>query len=339
MPWLLVSMVLLLTGLAAIGFLHKVFRRNVNLQGKESLYFFIRSSDRFGDVVRRLDSAGILNDTRSFEWVAARKNYPLKVRPGRYLIRDGMRNHELVDMLRSGQQVPVRLRVRNFRNTDELAGYVSSVIEADSAGIMTLLRDSLRLQTYGLNETNVLTLFLPDTYEFFWNTSAERFISRMAAESERFWHSRRKEKAANIGLGVVEVIILASIVEKETNMEPEKPLIASVYLNRIRAGMPLQADPTVIFAWNDYTIRRVLHLHTRIDSPYNTYRVRGLPPGPICIPSKSTIDAVLNAPETRYFYFCAKEDFSGSHRFASTLAEHNRNARLYRSALDKLNIR
>jgi UPF0755 protein len=181
-------------------------------------------------------------------------------------------------------------------------------------------------------------LFIPNTYDFFWNTSADQFIRRMAEEQKKFWNSSRKEKAENAGLDIKNVIILASIVEKETVKDKEKPLIAAVYMNRLKKNWPLQADPTLIYAWNDFSIKRVLNKHKEIDSPYNTYLHTGLPPGPICLPSVSSIDAVLNHAANDFIYFCAKEDLSGYHNFAVTLDEHNRNAARYQAALKKLNI-
>ena len=194
------------------------------------------------------------------------------------------------------------------------------------------------IDKYGFVRETFPAMFIPNTYEFYWNTSAERFIQRMNGEYKIFWSDDRIAKAENLKLKPVEVSVLASIIELESMHNDENQTIAGVFINRLKKGMPLQSDPTIIFAWQDFSIRRVLNKHREIKSPYNTYRNRGLPPGPICIPSISSIDAVLNYEKHNYLYFCAKDDFSGYHNFAGTLSEHNRNARLYQHALNKRRI-
>ena len=268
-----------------------------------------------------------LKNRSSFEWVARRKKYENKVRPGRYRIWEGMSNNELVNLLRSGKQVPVRVTFQNIRSREELAGKISRQIEADSLSLLKLLNDPNYLKQFGVNPLTSFVLFIPNTYEFYWNTTPKGFIARMAREKTKFWNKTRNEKCLNSGLSVSEVVTLASIIEKETIKDKEKPIIAGVYVNRLRKGWPLQADPTIIYAWNDYAIKRVLNCHLKINSRYNTYLHIGLPPGPICIPSISSIDAVLNFQHHDYFYFCAKDDLSGYHVFATTLAEHSRNAK------------
>jgi UPF0755 protein len=275
----------------------------------------------------------------SFEWVAHRKEYEKKVRPGRYRIKDGMSNNELVNLLRSGKQTPVRVTFQNIRSREDLAGKISRQIEADSLSLVTLLRDQEYLKQFGVNPLNSFVLFVPNTYEFYWNTTADGFIARMAREKTKFWDKTRTEKCRILGFTVSQVVTLASIIEKETFRDKEKPIIAGVYVNRLKNGWPLQADPTIIFAWNDYTIKRVLNIHLQINSLYNTYLHTGLPPGPICIPSISSIDAVLNFQHHDYFYFCAKDDLSGYHVFAVNLSEHNRNAKKYQAAIKKQGIR
>jgi UPF0755 protein len=274
----------------------------------------------------------------SFEWVAQKKKFTLKIRPGRYRITDGMSNNELVNLLRSGKQEPVRLILQNVRTPEELAGKVAAQIESDSLSILNLMRDPGYLSEFGAGPATVFALFIPNTYEFLWNTTADQFIRRMYKERQKFWNDERLTLMSLEGLTIPGVITLSSIIEKETAKNAEKQVIAGVYMNRLRKGWPLQADPTLIFAWNDYTIKRVLNKHKEIDSPYNTYKHTGLPPGPICLPSVSSIDAVLNYEKHDYLYFCAKEDLSGYHNFAVTLAEHNRNAERYQAALKRLNI-
>jgi UPF0755 protein len=241
-------------------------------------------------------------------------------------------------LLRSGEQLPVNLIFNNIRDINQLAGAVGRQIEADSVSIVKLLTDSTYLSLLGLNREIAPILFIPNTYEMYWNTSAEGFIKRMHDEYIKFWKGERTSLANEIGLTIAEVVTLASIVEKETNKNDEKPIIAGVYMNRLKAGWRLQADPTVIYAIGDYSIKRVLNVHKEFRSPYNTYQVHGLPPGPICIPSIASIDAVLNYDRNSYLFFCAKDDLSGYHVFARTNRQHNINARKYQEALNKMGI-
>ena len=305
--------------------------------GKEFVLYIPTGSD-YEKAISLLNESGILVNLGSFHWVAQRKDYPENVRPGRYIIKNGMSNNQLVNMLRGGLQTPVQVKFNNMRDVDQLAGRVAKQIEADSASIANLLHNQDYVHQLGFNNYTIPALFLPDTYEFYWNTDAENFIARMSREYEKFWNDERKQQAQEKGLTPVQVSTLASIVNKETNMSDEMPRVAGVYINRLKNNWLLQADPTLIFAWNDYSIRRVLDRHKEIESPYNTYKYIGLPPGPICIPSLAAINAVLNAENHHYFYFCAKEDFSGYHNFAKTLAEHNRNATRYQQALNQRGI-
>ncbi len=286
----------------------------------------------------RLYRNGLIVHRKNFEWWAEKKKLPSLVKPGRYLIPDGMNNYDLVEMLRSGKQTPVKVVFNNVRTIYQLAGKVSKQIEADSLSIVRLLTDSAYVAKMGVTPETAATIFIPNTYEFYWNTTAEGFVGRMYQEYLKFWNDTRKKKAEKIGLTPVQVMILASIVEKETNKNDEKPKIAAVYLNRLKRGWRLQADPTVIFAMGDFSIHRVLNIHKKFDSPYNTYQHGGLPPGPICIPSVASIEAVLNPDEDDYLFFCAKDDLSGYHVFAKTNRQHQKNARKYQRALDKLRV-
>jgi UPF0755 protein len=274
----------------------------------------------------------------TFEWVADRKKYERHVNPGRYKIRNRMSNNDLVNMLRAGLQEPTSLVINNVRTPEDLAVKVAEQIEPDTAAIMNLFRDKAYIESLGFNGYTILGMFIPDTYECWWNISARGFFERMKKESNRFWNLERSYKADRIKLTPNEVITLASIIENETSKTEEFRRIAGVYLNRLDKGIKLQADPTVKFALGNFGIKRVLKKHTEIDSPYNTYRYYGLPPGPICMPSVRAIDAVLNYEKHDYIYFCAKEDFSGTHNFARTLEQHNRNARLYQKALNRQRI-
>jgi UPF0755 protein len=311
----------------------------IDLKDRKSCYFYIYSGSGFGAVKDSLVKKGYLTDPEKFEWLARRKHYYQHVKPGRYRLVNGMRNNALVNLLRAGIQEPVQIVVQNVRTREDLAGKIGRHLEVDSTRLSLLFNDPAFLARYRVTPQTLFVLFIPDTYEFFWNTSGEQLFRRMHQEYERFWTPRRRHLADSLHLSVEEVVTLASIVEKETNKNDEKPVIAGVYLNRLKKQVPLQADPTVIFAWNDYRIRRVLKMHTEIKSPFNTYYRSGLPPGPICLPSIASVDAVLHAARHSYYYFCAKEDLSGYHNFASDLEEHNRNARKYQKALNKMNIR
>ncbi|MCX6267301.1 MAG: endolytic transglycosylase MltG [Bacteroidetes bacterium] len=311
----------------------------IDLKGKKYCFFYIHTGSDFKTVKDSLVRKGYLTDPDKFEWLAQKKRYDQHVKPGRYRLVNGMRNNVLVNLLRSGNQEPVRIIIQNVRTREELAGKIGRQLEVDSTQLITLFNDPSFLAGFGLSPPTLLVLFIPNTYEFFWNTSAGQLFKRMQQEYELFWTPGRKRKADSLQLSVAEVVTLASIVEKESNKKAEKPVIAGVYLNRLKNHIPLQADPTVIFAWNDYRIRRVLKVHTEIKSPYNTYYHSGLPPGPICLPSVSSIDAVLSARNHAYLYFCAREDLSGYHNFAVTLDEHSRNARRYQKALNKMNIK
>jgi UPF0755 protein len=249
-----------------------------------------------------------------------------------------MNNNDLINLLRSGKQEPVRISLNCIRDLNHLAGYVASHLEADSASIVKMAHDELFLNEVHLNKNNIFGMFIPNTYEFFWNTNAESFLKRMDSEYKKFWSGKRGDKAKNIGFTPEEVITLASIVANESNIESEYPTIAGLYINRLKKDMPLQADPTVKFAVGDITLKRVLHKHTLIESPYNTYKYKGLPPGPISMPTLKSINAVLDYEKHSYLYMCAKADFSGYHSFAKTLIQHNQNAAAYQLALNKNKI-
>lgn len=314
-----------------------VYRPNVGFTENDK-YFHIPTGSVFQDVSNALVQQGIIRNQASFDWVSEQKKYKLNVKAGRYVLNNGMSNNELVNLLRSGEQEPLMVTFNNVRLKEDLAGKVGAFLEADSTQIIHLLNSEDFVSNYGFNTTTFLTLFLPNTYEFFWNTSAEQFVDRMAIEYKKFWTAERKQKASNLGLSQSEVSILASIVQKETNKNDEKPTVAGVYLNRLKKGMLLQADPTLVYANRDFAARRVLNRHKKIDSPYNTYKYKGLPPGPICLPSISSIDAVLNAKSHNYLYFCAKADNSGYHSFASTYREHLRNARAFQRELNRRKV-
>ena len=321
-------------------FLYRIlFTNNVWLNRQPVASVYIPTGSSYDDVKSILYKQGIIIHRNNFEWVAMRKNYPEHVKPGRYVVRQGMNNVELINMLRAGLQTPVMLTFNNLRNTEQLGYRVGQQIEADSSAIVDLLKDSLYISRFNLNTYTIPALFIPNSYEFYWNTDAKQFIERMFEEYQYFWDDERMEKAGSLEMTIPEVVTLASIIEKETAKDDEKARIAGVYINRLESKWLLQADPTLVFALGDFTVRRVLNEYKKIDSPYNTYKYLGLPPGPICIPSIASIDAVLNYEDHDYFFFCARDDMSGYHVFAETVTEHNRNARKYQRALDAMQIK
>lgn len=316
-----------------------VFGNNVSLGNKESTFIYIPTNSGYEAVKQILYKSNILRSQSTFEWVARKKGYPSHVHPGKYLITRGMSNNSLISMLRAGRQVPVKLVFNNIRTKADLASRISHQIEADSVSLLKILSDSQLANSFGLDTENIMVLFIPNTYEMWWNTDAQTFIKKMDKEYHRFWNEAKKEKAKKTELSPADISILASIVEKESNKNDEKPTIAGVYINRLHQGKPLEADPTLVFALGDFTIRRVLNQHKRIESPYNTYKYKGLPPGPICLPSISSINSVLDYSKHNYLYFCAKEDLSGYHNFAASLPQHIANAKRYQQALDRMNIK
>lgn len=314
-----------------------VMKPNVFTPERQEFSLYIPTNATFSEVLDSLYTHHLITDKTSFEWLALKKDYPDHVKPGRYILKNGMSNNQLINLLRGGLQTPVRLTFNNIRDIKMLAGRIGQQIEADSAELVAMLSNRDSLQVLGFNTRTIPAMFLPNTYEFYWNTSADQFVKKMKREYEHFWNEERKNKAKALKLTPVEISTLASIVDKETNKTDEMARIAGVYLNRLRDGWLLQADPTLVFASGDFELKRVLNVHKEIESPYNTYKYIGLPPGPICIPSLAAINAVLNAEKHNFYYFCAKEDFSGYHNFAKTLSEHNRNAERYQRALNKLN--
>lgn len=304
----------------------------------KSADLYIPTGTKLSELLSILYQNGTVSDTVGLKWIAKKKNLPQHLNPGHYVLTPNMRTIDLVNLIRSGEQTPVKVTFGSLRTLEELAKKVSKQIETDAPALTALFHDTAYLNKSSWTLQTLPALFIPNTYEFYWNTSAERFFERMEMEYSRFWSPVRLQSAKNIRLTPVEVSTLASIVEDETYRDSEMPLIAGVYLNRLKKGYRLQADPTIRYARGDFSGKRVLSKDLKINSPYNTYRHYGLPPGPIRIPSIQAIDAVLHAKRNGYLYFCAKEDFSGYHNFAKTLKEHNRNAAKYRRALDRRKI-
>lgn len=302
-------------------------------------YLYVRTGAQFEDLILDLGEKNILKDTASFRWAAVNMEYPSRIKPGKYNLHKGMNNRTLINMLGGGFQEPVKLRFQNIRLKEQFAGFLATQIEPDSTSLINLINSDTLATSYGFNTDNFFTMFIPNTYELYWNISTDDFFRRMHEEYEKFWTTERKEKAQALNLSPIQVSILASIVKGEALHIDEMPKIAGLYINRLQKGILLQADPTVIFATNDFTIRRVLNRHLLTNSPYNTYIYKGLPPGPIMMPSIASIDAVLNYQKHNYIYMCAKEDFSGYHNFSSSVAEHLVNARKFQQALNERNIK
>lgn len=329
---------LIIASILAYTYYQKIYAPNISVTpGNEFLY--INTGSTFNDVKNKLTGSNTLKNSASFEWVAAKMNYGAKVLPGKYALRDGMSNKELISLLRSGKQTPVKVTFNNMRTIQLLAGRIAQQLETDSATLLHYIQDSAWHTDKNISPENLPAVFIPNTYEFYWNTSASRFVERMYKEYKKFWNESRLAKASKLGLSPYEISTLASIVEQETKKNDEKPIVAGVYLNRLAKGMKLEADPTLIFALGDFSIKRVLNIHKEIDSKYNTYLHIGLPPGPISIPEISSIDAVLNYSSHDYLFFCAREDLSGYHAFAVTYAQHLVNAKKYHTELNRRNIK
>ena len=304
---IVLAVLAMLAGLAAITLL------NSKTTNTEPLRLNIHENTSYNALCDSLDASA------TFQLMAKALGLDKRVRPGSYLVESRMKALTLVRKLRNGQQDPIRLTIGKFRTPQQLNEYLNT-----------------KLMHNDFNVTlDNFHLILPDTYEFYWTVTPEQFMQRMEKEYNAFWDLKDLKDLKK----TKDVIILASIVEEESNNNAEKPFIASVYINRLKKGIPLQADPTVKYAVGDFTLRRILNKHLAVESPFNTYLHTGLPPAPICLPSKTTIKAVLNAPQTNYLYFCASEQMDGTHRFAATLAEHNRNAAAFHNALNARGIR
>lgn len=308
-----------------------------NVTGNEK-YIYIKTGATYDDFLNNLASKEILKDLNTFKAAAGKMNLANTLKPGRYALKSGMNNRTLINKLKSGNQDAVSLKFQNIRKKENFAAYLAKNMEADSLSFIKLLDSAAFVEKYGFNTENVYTMFIPNTYEFYWNSSPTDFFEKMLKQYNKFWNSERKQKAAALNLSPIQVSILASIVDAEALYDKEMPTIAGLYLNRLNRGILLQADPTVIFANDDFTIKRVLNSHLASNSKYNTYKYGGLPPGPIMMPSIKAIDAVLNKENNNYIYMCAKEDFSGYHAFAETREQHEINANKYRAAMNKRNI-
>lgn len=308
-----------------------MFKENTAFNNEEA-YVYISSQASYEDVREQL--VPLLKDLESFDALAEKKKYNTNLRSGRFVIKKGMNNNEIINSIRS-KNIPLKLSFNNQERLEDLAGRVAFQIEADSLSLLKAMQDETFFKKNGFNQESALSMYIPNSYEIYWNTSAEGFRDKMLKEYQSFWNASRNEKRKALNLSINEVISIAAIVHKETAKVDERPRVAGVYLNRIRKGMPLQADPTVIYAKklkeNDFNqvIKRVLYKDLEIDSKYNTYKYPGVPPGPITMPDVSAIDAVLNAETHNYYYFVANVKNFGYHKFAKTLSQHNANRNEY----------
>lgn len=336
--WAIALLTLLVLSLLGAWIAYQAFQAPSISTDEE--YFFVMTDEPYDQVIKRLETEGVVKNPKLFGYAAKVMDLQSTgIKPGRYRLTKEMNNRRLIGNFRGGFQEAIKFRFQNLRLKNELAGQLGKNFEADSLKFSNLLNDESLAEKYGFNLDNFFVMFIPNTYEIYWNTMPEEIIERLAKEYEKFWSAERSAQADSLGLSKVEVGILASIVKGEAMHVEEMAKIAGLYLNRLDRGILLQADPTVIFAHQDFSIRRVLNRHLTLDNPYNTYRYKGLPPGPIMMPSIASIDAVLNAEQHDYIYMCAKDDFSGYHLFAKTVQEHLVNARKFQRALDERNIK
>ncbi|MBP7389595.1 MAG: endolytic transglycosylase MltG [Chitinophagales bacterium] len=334
---LLVTIALLSGAVATYVFLID----NVQVAGQlqRAISIKIPTGSSYADVLQLLKEKNALKNYQTFEWTCRIKGYDKKIRSGHYVLRSGMGNRALVNLLKGGLQTPVQLVIYNIRTKNEFAGLVGRTLELDSVSLLQKLSNIDFCKKYNTDTNNILSQFIVDNYEFYWNVSEDMFFEKMQRAYNDFWNSNRKKNAASLHLTELQVTTLASIVEKEVIFDKEMVTVAGVYLNRLRINMPLQADPTLVFARRDFTAKRVTAYHKEFDSPYNTYKYPGLPPGPICMPRKKSIDAVLQAESHKYLYFCANPDLSGYSIFSESYEDQMRVAAMYRKKLNAMNIR
>ena len=324
--------------LVGCGLFSNQFKSNVAIKDSAEVYVCLPTNATMEILLESVKKTNVIIDFGSFEKMAKSKNLDKKYKPGRYRLKNGMSNYDLIKLFKSGKQVTVKISFHYARTVNHLAGKLNGKLEADSTDLVNFWNDySTMKKLYDVDPPNIPMLFIPNTYDFYWNTDAKEFTDKIYKQYEKFWNDERKAKAKKLGLTSAEVVTLASIVQSEqSKIKEEWPIIARLYLNRLQMGMKLQADPTVIYAIGDFTITRVLEKHLAFESPYNTYLHEGLPPGPIMITEPECIDAVLDPDSNAYIYMCAKEDFSGKHNFTSSFSEHQKNAKKYQRELSKL---
>lgn len=319
-----------------ILFISRSFFSSATGFSEKSKYLYIQSAKAtYSDVLNTLKDSQFIRNESAFSFLANRMNLKENIKAGRYEIKKGMSVFEIAKLIKNGQQSPVNLVITKVRTKEDFATFIGKRFECDSMDVIRFMNSNDSLKKYALDTNTVITGIFPNTYQLFWNAAPPAIFKKLFNEAVTVWTNERKQLATAHGLSPTEVYILASIVEEETRATDEKGTMASVYINRYKKGMRLQADPTVKFALRDFSLKRIYEKHLAVESPYNTYRNTGLPPGPICTPSLETLDAVLHSPSTNYLYFVAKSDFSGRHVFSETYEEHLKNAREFQQALDR----
>jgi UPF0755 protein len=330
----------LLVGVAVSYVYYGVFEQKINTGEKEEVFFYLKSNSSFDDLVNGLVESEIVSSKSKFAWLAELRNLKGNIYAGRYSLKAGMSWTELVIYLRQGKIDEVQVTFNNVRTLKQLAKKVATQIEASEDDLLEQLTNEEVVSERGYAKETFLAMFIPNSYKMYWNSSAKEFVDRMVREHKTFWNKSRLKKAKALKLSPIEVSVLASIVQSEQNRFPEEwPVIAGLYLNRLKKGMKLQSDPTVIYAWGDFTIRRVWNKHLTIDNPYNTYKYTGLPPGPIRVPASGVLDAVLDYKKHKYIFMCANPKIGGKHAFAVSLKQHNANAAIYRAFMRKNKIK
>ena len=333
---LFIAVTIIMVAAAFTAYFYNIF--TVPVSNCDDFRIYIRPSDTLESVLEAIKDSDPEAKTKGLRYLLNHRKYDSNIHTGCYTVRNGATPKQVADMLTGGIQTPVRLTVNSTRTVGQMVRNITNQIMVDSAAVAKRLSDVHLLDSLGYTPATVFCMIIPDTYEVYWNISADALIKRLIKERDRFWNDSRLSRANAIGLSELEVMTLASIVEEETAKPDELPVVAGLYMNRLNKRMPLQADPTVIFALGGERPKRVLKEHLEVNSPYNTYKNAGLPPAPIRFVSKRSIDAVLNYSKHNYLYMCAKEDFSGYHNFAVTLSQHNANARRYQRALSKAGI-
>ena len=335
---ILISIIVFSTLLSSISvYLYQMFYSPNFLINQKDKFLIIEDNMNFNDVRNKLIQDTILNDVLSFSVLSKAMKYNQNIKSGAYKIKSNMSNYSLIKMLRSGNQTPINISFNYARKIEDLAKIIAKDLKITSDEFMEFINNK-KNDLYGFNKMNIMAMFLSDTYEVYWNISIESLFNKMHSEYTKFWNEERINKSNELKMSKIDISILASIVASETIKIDEANIIAGVYINRLKKNMYLQADPTLVYAANDFSIKRVLNKHKKIASPYNTYINKGLPPGPIKLTTKKYIDAVLNYEKHKYIYFCAKDDFSGYHVFAIKLSQHNRNAKKFQKALNNRKI-
>ena len=333
----------LLSSILCVGYwaYENIFKSNVRLDGKKYTYIYIKSNATYNEMLDEIYAQNIIEDKESFEWTARKMDLQNNVHSGKFRIDESMSNRSIVNAIKKNKQEKVKLYFNSqIRNQEQFINYVSEKIEIEKGELEDFCNNDTKLsEEFDLNSKNMMCLIVPKTYEISWATTLDEFAQLLKQSYDSVWTNDKKQKAKAIGFSIPEIITIASITQSESNIKTEQKKIAGVYINRLKQNMKLQADPTIVFANQNFDVQRVLSIDKEIDSPYNTYMYKGLPPGPICLVNTSTIDAVLNYTKSNYTYFCAKPDFSGYSSFTNDYSVHQKNAKAYQDVLNKKGIK